>query len=191
MVTMDYYAKYQKELNVEGEIWRFIEGFDDKYQVSNLGRVKSLIPWSKTHTTERILRQGNLHGYYRVELYLNKKKISYGVHRLVGQAFIPNPNNLPYINHKNGRPSENYVENLEWVTPQQNIQHAFRTGLYDLEKRKGEKNSQSKLTEEKVREIRQIYDGKENSYKTLGIKYGVSNTLIKYVVKKMYWKHVI
>jgi len=186
---MDYYSKYPKELNIEGEIWKDIEGYNGKYQVSNFGRIKSIIPWNGTN--ERILFQQNLHGYYRVGLYLNKKNKHSSVHRLVGQAFIPNADNLPYINHKNGHTLENFVENLEWVTPQQNIQHAFRTGLYDLEKRKGERNPQSKLTEEKVREIRQVYDGKENNYKNLGKKYDVSSVLIRYVVKNMYWKHVV
>lgn len=71
----------------------------------------------------------NRKGYYFVDLYENGKRSRKLVHRLVGEAYIDNPNNSPQINHKDGNKLNNNVDNLEWVTPSENMQHAFRTGL--------------------------------------------------------------
>lgn len=97
------------------------------YQVSNLGRVKSL---NYNHTKEeKILRQ-SLTGdnyyhtrYYRVSLYKNNITKYYRVHRLVAETFIDNPNDLPYVNHKDWNTFNNNVNNLEWCTPKYNSNH--------------------------------------------------------------------
>lgn len=97
------------------EVWKHINGYED-YMVSNLGRVKSL-----KYEKEKILRPGNNgDGYLFVTLYKNTKKKHYLVHLLVAQAFIPNPDNLPIINHKNEIKTDNSVSNLEWCTYQYN-----------------------------------------------------------------------
>ena len=97
------------------EIWKDIEGYEDLYQVSNYGRVKALI--NKRHKEERIRRFGiNKLGYCQVELSKNGSTKIYLVHRLVALAFIPNPNNLPCVNHKDENPSNNNVGNLEWCS---------------------------------------------------------------------------
>ena len=104
---------------MKGEIWKDIEGYEGLYQVSNLGRVKSL----NYHRTgkERIMKpQKTNWGYLFVGLCKDGKVKQPLVHRLVGQAFIENPNNLPCINHKDVNPENNCVENLEWCSYEYN-----------------------------------------------------------------------
>lgn len=107
------------------EIWKCIEGYDGKYLISSLGEVKSL-----KYNKESILKKRkHSHGYYQVTLSKNKIQKQLFIHRLVANAFIPNPENKPEVNHKNGLKTDNQVTNLEWVTRNQNIQHAYKTGL--------------------------------------------------------------
>lgn len=110
------------------EEWRNIEGYDD-YQVSNLGRVKRLdVIDSLGHLRkERILKSGkDTKGYLRVSLWKNGKGKTFKVHRLVAQAFIDNPYNLPQVNHKDENPSNNRVENLEWCDAKYNLTYGSR-----------------------------------------------------------------
>lgn len=115
--------EYYNPQNLNGEIWKDIEGYEGCYQVSNLGRVKSLerINSYGERVHEKIKAFGdNGHGYLIVNLYKdNKVKMSY-IHRLVANAFIPNPYNLPQINHKDEDKSNNDVQNLEWCTQKYN-----------------------------------------------------------------------
>lgn len=109
------------------EEWKNIKGFEGVYQVSNLGRVKSLPRHVKRENDkgyflkEKILKQ-NFHtgGYLKVTFSKNGKITNKFVHRLVGEAFIPNPNNLPQINHKDEDKSNNGISNLEWCDNQYN-----------------------------------------------------------------------
>ena len=97
------------------EDWKDIKGYEGLYQVSDQGRVKSL---PRKGTFERILNPcvRNTGGYLAVNLYKNGKKTMYFIHRLVALAFIPNPNNLPCINHKDCNPTNNNVNNIEYCT---------------------------------------------------------------------------
>lgn len=112
------------------EQWRDIEGYEGLYQVSNEGRVKSLqreITYKdgrKKTLPEKILHNflSDL-GYYHVGLSKNGIPKRYKVHRLVAKAFIPNPDNLPVINHRDENPRNNVVENLEWCTQGYNIRY--------------------------------------------------------------------
>ena len=123
-------------MNNETEVWKDIKGYEGLYQVSNLGRVKSLVGWNGKRYIERekILKK-TVHqaseNYYReiVNLAINKKRKMCKVHRLVAEAFLPNPNNLPQVNHIDGNTFNNKVENLEWCTGRENIIHAYETGL--------------------------------------------------------------
>ena len=92
----------------------------------------------------------NHNGYYSVDLYSGGKRIKRRVNRLVANAFIPNPNNLPEVNHKDGNKLNNCADNLEWVTNQQNRDHAVEEKLHTM----GENCSWSKLTQEQVSFIR-------------------------------------
>lgn len=103
------------------EIWRDVPGYEDKYEVSNIGRVKSCSRTRKgkedsiATVKERILKQKtDKDGYKEVGLCRDGKLKYFRVHRLVATAFIPNPLNLPLINHKDENPANNTVENLEW-----------------------------------------------------------------------------
>ena len=107
------------------------------------------------------------------------------IHRLIAETFIPNPENKPEVNHKNGDRADNRVENLEWATHKENIQHAVDTGLQNT---KGEAHSQSKLTEAQVREIRQNAQGL--TQRALAAKYGVSKYPIQRILAGKSWKHV-
>lgn len=113
------------------EIWKDIEGFEGLYQISTLGRVKSLpkYTYSKGYPQlrkEKILKPGYT-GKNRcyATVRLNDGK-GYKVHRLVAQAFIPNPDNLPQVNHKDENPFNNNVDNLEWCSNQYNVKYSAK-----------------------------------------------------------------
>lgn len=103
------------------EIWRDIEGYHD-YQVSNLGRVKSL-----KYGKEKILRGcKDSDGYLLINLWKDGKKKSYKIHRLVASAFLDNPNNLPEVNHIDEDKTNNCVSNLEWCSGEYNFNYGTR-----------------------------------------------------------------
>lgn len=134
------------------EIWRDVDGYDGKYQVSNFGRVKSF------QRGERILKPGlDYKGYPYVALWHGGKGKHTFVHRLVAEAFIPNPDNKPQVNHVDGDKANNHTDNLEWCTQSENTRHAYVTGLISLPQ--GESNYQAKLTNEQAVYIRENPDG--------------------------------
>lgn len=115
---------------MEDEVWKPILGYECLYEVSSEGRVRSLdriIIYKDGR--RKILKERILHnnvndlGYYFVSLSKNGEQKKYKVHRLVAQAFLPNPNNLPCVNHKDETPSHNNVENLEWCTQKYNCNY--------------------------------------------------------------------
>ena len=111
---------------MEKEIWKDINGYEGLYQVSNFGRVKSL-NYRRTGREEILTPQMNTNGYLTVQLWKNEKRKSCLVHRLVAMAFIPNPNNLPEVNHKDEDKTNNCVWNLEWCDCKYNINYGTRT----------------------------------------------------------------
>jgi len=114
-------------------IWRDIKNFENRYQVSSCGKVRSLDFKDSLGRTRkgRILKlQLDRRGYPRVRLSINNRKFSYRIHRLVATAFIPNTENKPQVNHIDGDKTNNSVKNLEWVTNLENMRHSISTGLY-------------------------------------------------------------
>jgi len=110
------------------EEWRNIKGYDGLYKVSNKGRVKSVARPCKgfgyKFAVDRILKpKCNRGGYLEIMLSMNGKHKTVAIHRLVASAFIPNPNELPYVNHKDECKTNNNVENLEWCTPKYNANY--------------------------------------------------------------------
>jgi len=107
------------------EIWKDIIWYEWLYQISNLGRVKSLFDWRWWNKRIKFLSGWNIKGY-RIVILNNKKSCNHIlIHRLVAQHFISNPENKKQVNHKNWIKNDNNVENLEWVTASENVQHSY------------------------------------------------------------------
>ena len=149
----------------------------NRYSVSDTGLVRN-------DKTGRILKGANSKGYPMVSLYKSGKYKKFAIHRLVGKAFIDNPENKPTINHKNGFKDDNRVENLEWMTYSENLQHAYDT---ELSVAKGEHNGQSKLTEKDILEIRAI---KGKTQRSIAAQYGVKENTIWAIINRRNWKHI-
>ena len=116
-------------LNNSSEIWKDIEGFEGRYQVSNLGRIRSILTnhgkyQEKPKATS--IRDGK---YEYVQMHIKDVPYTEAVHRAVAKAFILNPENKPMVNHIDGNKRNNCADNLEWATCSENHQHAFATGL--------------------------------------------------------------
>lgn len=109
-----------------GEIWKDIKGYEGLYQISNMGRVKSLLKVTKFGNRlkvneEMILKPAlGKRGYYVVSLNHNGKSKTFTIHRLIAEAFIPNPQNKEFIDHINTIKTDNRIENLRWVTSKEN-----------------------------------------------------------------------
>lgn len=108
---------------MEEEIWKDVVGFENKYQISNLGNVRSLNYWRRGYVKE-LSSAKEKQDYLYVTLYSGKCKQHHKkIHRLVAEAFIPNPDNLPEVNHKDENKQNNRLENLEWCTSKYNINY--------------------------------------------------------------------
>lgn len=176
------------------EIWKEIPGFNGWYEASNLGRIRSYR--SKCKSDKRINKpkiiKGNKHplGYIRVKLKNNSSRTGYLIHRLVAETFIPNPQKKPQINHKNGIKDDNRVSNLEWVTPQENVDHAIDNGFIDHSKQYGEKGNNAQLTKKQVLQIRSVYDQGWATQTELSKAYNISQKHVSRIVNKQRWKHI-
>ena len=174
------------------EEWRPVVGRELEYEVSSLGRVRS---FDRTvlktngvtyHVKPKILNPASDRaGYRSVNLSKNDRSFSCKVHRLVALAFLEKT--ASEVNHKNGDKSDNRASNLEWVTPKQNVAHAWATGL--AKPRKGARAGNVKLTETQVLEIRRRCKlGESDS--SLGREYSVSAQCIRHIRVRINWSHV-
>jgi hypothetical protein len=150
------------------EIWKPIDGYDG-YEISNLGRVKS---YKVDKINGRILKPTkSTKGYLQLDISLDGRKrqhrVHLAVHRLVAMAFIPNPNNLPQVNHKDENKENNCVENLEWCNNYynchygnhiENVANATRKDIYSIDKNGIREDFHG------IREAGRILTGKENAY---------------------------
>lgn len=169
------------------EIWKDIKNYEGYYQVSNFGRIKSLQKWNGHNyiKCEKILnpyKQVAGNNYYRnvVKLIKNKNKKDFKVHRLVAEAFIENPNNYKVVNHKDGNPLNNNVDNLEWCTQKYNSQHSLENEL--------------KINRIKTIDREDLLELLNNNYnydeiaKILNVAKGtIFNYIKKFNIKKMYY----
>lgn len=153
------------------EIWKDIKGYEGIYQVSNLGKVKSLNYKRGKHEKE-IKQVLNSRGYLEVGLFNGKVK-THRVHRLVAQTFIPNPENKDEVNHIDGNKKNNTVNNLEWNTSKENIHHAWENKLicFSKESRKKAGISRQKpcLQYDKNNHLIKRWDSLKQASKELGI----------------------
>lgn len=131
----------------KNEIWKDVVGYEGHYKVSNYGRVKSVARLSPNYSQplkERILKIfSNGRGYWCLSLWINGNGKRKYIYRLVAEAFIPNPFNLPHINHKDENKDNNKVDNLEWCTPKYN--NAYGTARFRLEKAREDNGNTTKI----------------------------------------------
>lgn len=146
------------------EVWKPIANTDDVYWVSNLGNVRStdrIVTYSdgrkELHEGKIIIGGKSNNGYRIVGLTIGKKRKYYTVHRLVATAFIPNPNNKPQINHKNGIRTDNRADNLDWCSQSENMKHSYR--VLGRKSPRGNLGNTGKLCN-RAKIILQIKDGK-------------------------------
>ena len=183
------------------EEWRAVVGFEWAYIVSSSGRVAKLKTARKQKGRAGALcvktyPGGVLHpydncGYGMVTLSReDKSRAKFLVHRLVAIAFIPNPENKPHINHKDGVKKNNAVSNLEWCTIAENNRHGFLTGLIPpMIPKIGEHCKSSKLTNEQVGVIKRLISN-GGKCSTIALEYGVGRTTISAIKSGRNWAHL-
>lgn len=178
---------------MEQEIWKDILELDSQYQISNFGNVlrKSRKVASRGGFRDLKARktalQDNGNGYKQLYVQLKGKRHLFYMHRLVGLYFIPNPNNLPEINHKDTIKANNHFTNLEWSTHISNMEHAGENNLMP----KGEEHSNCKLTEQKVLAIRRLHSINPKFNRSIvANKLGVRNSQISRIIHNTRWKNL-
>lgn len=176
--------------------WRTIPGYEGYYKVSTRGKVKSVA---------RIVRRGNVlqplcerilstqtrrvkNAVYAVVALCKNGRTEYRyVHRLVAEAFVPNPENLPEVNHKDLNKRNNRARNLEWVSSSRNKKHAVANGvLYNPNPRKGEEAGSALLTWKKVRKIRRL--AKKWTQRRIARRFGITQANVSCIVLYKTWK---
>jgi hypothetical protein len=164
--------------------WKSVEGYVGYYEVSNRGDVRSLLNQARNRTKIKVLASKRVSGGYLGNTLCRdglKKQVL--VHRLVARAFLPNPDNLPQVNHKDGDKKNNRVENLEWTSSQNNIHHSFLSGTWHQTNRRV-------LDLDRVREIRGLLDSKAMTGIAVARKYGISPHTVCNIRKRHSWKFV-
>jgi hypothetical protein len=170
------------------EIWKEVKDYEGIYEVSNLGRIKSLSRYIFKRDMPFLLKEKilkpyiNNFNYSRIHLH-NKKSKSFYLHRIVGEAFLPNYENKPQINHIDSNKQNNRIENLEWCTPKENIFHYVNIGNGC---KKGISNNNAKLTNKCVLEIR------DSTLKQIELAkiYNVSTATISDIINYKLWNHI-
>ena len=177
------------------ELWKDIKNYEGIYQVSNLGRIKTLDKYVNClYEQKRLIKSReiktfkNNSGYYIVSLYQNNKSKKFLVHRLVAEAFIPNLNNKKEVNHIDGNKENNCVENLEWVTAKGNILHATKNKLRIID---GCNNWQAKMTPDNILFIRNNYKPRDKNFgrKALAKRFGCNVSIISNIVARKTYKN--
>ena len=143
---------------------------------------------AKTAKVLKASPTGPKRDYYCVCLYQNQEKHVYKVHRLVAEAFIPNPENKPHINHKDGNKANNHVDNLEWCTPKENTAHAWKNGL--MNPKRGTGHHGAKFTDSQIVEIkkRHVPHCRTNGTGALAREFGVHRNTIADIIKGRSWR---
>lgn len=196
--SMELYGKPECQLQIaerqrlnqyvrdyENPTWKNVEidGKETGYLISNVGVVQSI----KQGKIKYLSPTYNADGYTGVKLYLDGIKKSISTHRLVAQAFIPNPENKPEVNHKNGVKDFNWVGNLEWVTGKENVRHAFDTKLN--RGRLGPENGMCICTNEQIHEIcKLLQEGKQP--KEISSILGIRKNIIDSIKGYRTWVHI-
>jgi hypothetical protein len=171
------------------EQWKPVKGYEGLYEVSNHGRVRSLDRREEMKNGRKRFYKGKLlkpmkdrRGYLYVDLKKDGQRKLHRIHRLVAEAFLLNPDNLPVVNHRDGNKENNHYSNLEWCTSSQNNKHAYDMGL----RVKGDKHPWAKLTQAEIDYIRKVYKpyDKECGRRALARKFGVCEQTIYFIVNR-------
>ena len=162
-----------------------VVGYEELFAITEDGQI-----WSKR--SNRFLKLNLINGYLTHTTRIGGRSgtnIVLRVHRLVAKAYIPNPDNKPFVNHKDGNKQNNHVSNLEWCTPKENSQHAYDTGL--AKALSGSDNPSSKLTNEDVLFIRANYKPYDKEFGTrgLGRKFNVDHSIISNIINNKSYKN--
>lgn len=193
-INLGTYATEQEAQNAvyQYRVKRFIESvsgleadiatgrvYQERYVVYPTGNIYNLRGKKMVGAVDR---NGYIHGL------INGKNMQY--HRVVAETFIENPQNKPFVNHKDGNKQNNAAKNLEWVTASENIKHAYTNGLEKIAY--GESHHAHKLTEEIVRYIRRVYKKRHPQYGAVALakKFGIDRTTVFDVVLQKTWKEV-
>ncbi len=192
-------SKTQKTVQTyqDEEVWKDIPGWEGLYQASTWGRIKSLtrvlnfirrgIPTAQTLSEHVMVPVVKRSGYCQVAFRRNPggdKLFTYRIHRLIAIVFLPNPDNKPEVNHKNGVKTNNHVSNLEWATVQENHTHASIHGLTASRAR----NGNAKLSEDDVEKIIRWYASGMFTMAALGDMFEVHWYTIHRIIRKKNWK---
>lgn len=176
------------------ETWKSVPGFEGRYEVSNTGKARTVGRFIKApRGRERWLPDAELNthittrGYVQTMFKVGQKNFHQLVHRLVAIAFIPNPDALPQVNHKDGDKTNNHVSNLEWCDSKENCAHARRERLY--EPARGQNAGGAKLTNEQVVSIRARLELGE-THESIARDYPVSRTVITRIASGARWSSV-
>ena len=172
------------------EEWRSIIDYEGIYEVSNMGRVRSIV--ADEHYRARILKPAlNLCGYLFVNLYKNGKGNPRTIHRLVAKSFIPNPDNLPEVNHKDEDKTNNNVENLEWCTKSHNCSYGTHIArVIEARNKNGGQNAekivlQCDLHGNVIKEWKSLMEAHRNGFCRRGIQAVLKGKIKTY--KKSLW----
>ena len=164
--------------DLDGEIWRPIDYCAD-YHISTFGRIKSF-----KNGKIRIMKPFLQGDYLYIDLCKFGVQKTFEIHILVAQTFIPNPENKPEVNHRDGCKFNCHVENLEWATHSENLRHAFANGLEEA--KRGENNWQATMTNEQAHYVRENPEGLTG--KELAEKFGVTPTVISNIQRGLIYK---
>lgn len=175
------------------EIWKDVVGLES-YQISNFGNLRTLgrmVPSSvgangfRRTIAKNLKLNNNGRGYLLFGFQIGRKKKNYYIHRLVAEAFIPNSNSYKEVNHKDCNKANNHVSNLEWCTILGNRRHAVKNNLVAF----GERCRSSKLTEAKVRQIRERFSNGELA-RDIASYYKINSDYIYSIINRQTWSRV-
>ena len=184
--------------------WRDVPGYETTHEVSSMGELRSKRRWIEVEGGHSHWRGGrplamepNAAGRHQVNIQQGGRTLRTYRYRLVAEAFVPNPDGKPEVNHINGDPSDDRAENLEWCTREENMAHAHRLGLCGGARRgqtnapRGERHWGSKLTDETVLEMRRLARTDRPAAIHLGRSLGVSESTAYGVIAGRSWRHLL
>lgn len=166
--------------------YKEIPGFEGLYEISDTSLVRSMLSGKIKQQTL------NNNGYFRTELYKFNERKKLFIHRVMAEVFVPNPDPIKFtiVNHINGDKTCNLPYNLEWTDKSGNQKHAVKLGLTQkLESKPGERNNQSKLSEDDVRQIRSMRDSGQK-LKDVASVFDITESNVSIICRRKGWTHI-